>query len=82
MARVKLKRNAFVAEAHGRGLKSQQAQADAIGVNKSTHSRALSGQITLSGEYVVGTLRALGDKRIRRMLDELFEVDDEMQAAS
>ncbi|GII87121.1 hypothetical protein Ssi03_51110 [Sphaerisporangium siamense] len=82
MARVKLRRDRFVESAQGRGLTSQQAQADAIGVGKSTHSRALAGHITLSGEYVVGTLKALGDKQIRNMLDELFEIDGEMQVAS
>lgn len=80
MARVTLRREQFEREARTRGLDSQTKQARAIGVCDSIHSRAMQGKITLSGPYVLGVLLLLGDERLRRQVQQLFDVTEEMAA--
>jgi len=71
--RAKLRREPFEERAHERGLSSQTAQADAIGVHKSVHCRALAGERDLGGHYVIGVLLAVGDEATRKCVKELFE---------
>ena len=74
--RVKLRRDRFEREAQTRGLASQSAQARAIGVHHSIHHRALNGQRELSGPYIIGVLRLLGNAEVQSQLKSLFEYDE------
>ncbi|WP_055477660.1 hypothetical protein [Sphaerimonospora mesophila] len=75
--RVALKRRAFEDRAHRLGLTTQTAQAAAMGVHFTMHHRALTGERqALSGRYVLGVLRLLGDDNVRKHIDALFDVSD------
>jgi hypothetical protein len=82
---IRLRRTPFEQQAKARGYESQSAQARAIGVHVSIHNRALHGASrALSGPYVIGVMRLLGDEGVQRFLDEMFDVgtDDEEAIAS
>lgn len=73
--RVRLKRHAFEERANRLGLTTQTAQAAAMDVHHTMHHRALTGERqTLSGRYVLGVLRLVGDDATRAQIDALFDI--------
>ncbi|MFI6793616.1 hypothetical protein ACIBG4_40430 [Nonomuraea sp. NPDC050383] len=81
---VKMRLDEFEDRAAKLGLKTQTAQARAIGVHVSIHNRVLTGVTReLSGPYVIGLLRVFGSEELRKEIDALFHNDlDEQQVAS
>lgn len=78
---AKLRRDPFEHKAVARGLDSQSSQARAIGVIPSEHHRALNGsQQEISGFYVIGLLRIVGDDATVRLLNELFETGHQCES--
>ncbi|GAA3172946.1 hypothetical protein [Nonomuraea roseoviolacea] len=76
---VKLRRDEFADQAAALGLDSQSAQARAIGVHVSIHNRVITGKTKdLSGPYVIGILRLLGDDTVREQIAALFDVDEQV----
>ncbi|NUW45599.1 hypothetical protein [Nonomuraea rhodomycinica] len=76
---VKLRRDEFADQAAALGLDSQSAQARAIGVHVSIHNRVITGKTKdLSGPYVIGILRLLGDDTVREQIEALFDVDEQV----
>lgn len=73
--RVSLKRRTFEDRAHRLGLTTQTAQAAAMDVHHTMHHRALTGERqALSGWYVLGVLRLVGDDNVRKHIDALFDI--------
>lgn len=74
-ARIRLRTGQFRKYCNLAGLKTDQAKADAIGVNASTLSRILRGDTAPGERFIAGVLHAFADYELD--FADLFEVIDD-----
>ncbi|MFF3665378.1 hypothetical protein [Microtetraspora malaysiensis] len=76
MAHVKLRPERFKAETQYLGFRTQQEEAEAIGVHGSIHSRALAGHRKISAPYALGVLCLVGGDQVKELIEDLFAFVD------